>query len=166
MKPSPGSTARPAVRIAASVLVNGPARITDYAEITTHDGTVRAANTRLSTSPASGRTISTLPSCMIASPIAEIVDSEDLGFFAKGEGGPAVVRMPSANSTVVINPSGGLLSKGHPTGRDRLRADLRGGDAVARRAIRTRSANARLGLTHNGGGTAAAVTVHILEAVR
>ena len=38
----------PSVRIAASVLVNAPARITDYAEITTHDGTIEAATQSLS----------------------------------------------------------------------------------------------------------------------
>ena len=33
----------PSVRIAASVLVNGPVRVTDYKDVTTHDGTVNAA---------------------------------------------------------------------------------------------------------------------------
>ena len=55
--------------------------------------------------------------------IAEIVDSEDLGFFNKGEGGPNVAR-GARNAKVVINPSGGLLSKGSSDRRDRLRTDL------------------------------------------
>jgi acetyl-CoA C-acetyltransferase len=97
--------------------------------------------------------------------IAEVVDSEDLGFFAKGEGGPGVIRRSSANRKVVINPSGGLLSKGHPTGATgcgqlyEVVMQLRGEHP-------NQIGRARLGLTHNGGGTAAAVTVHILEAVR
>ena len=114
----------PAVRIAASVLINGPARITDYDEITTHDGTVRAANRAYEIAGVGPEDIDVaeLHDCFS---IAEIVDSEDLGFFAKGEGGPAVAGVPSApNRKVVINPSGGLLSKGHPTGRHRVWADL------------------------------------------
>ena len=56
-----------------------------------------------------------LPSLHDCFSIAEIVDSEDFGFFNKGEGGPNVAAA-GRNPKVVINPSGGLLSKGHPTG--------------------------------------------------
>jgi acetyl-CoA C-acetyltransferase len=155
----------PAVRIAASVLINGPARITDYDEITTHDGTVRAANRAYEIAGVGPEDIDVaeLHDCFS---IAEIVDSEDLSFFAKGEGGPAVAGGPSAcNRKVVINPSGGLLSKGHPTGATgcgqiyEVVMQLRGRHP-------NQVVNARFGLTHNGGGTAAAVTVHILEASR
>ena len=149
----------PSVRIAASVLVNAPVRITDYAEITTHDGTVEAANAAYQIAGVAPEDIDVaeLHDCFS---IAEIVDAEDLGFFAKGEGGPGVAR----KNRVVINPSGGLLSKGHPTGAT-------GCGQIYEVALQLRGrhpnqvANARLGLTHNGGGTAAAVTVHILEAV-
>ena len=155
----------PAVSIAASVLVNGPARITDYDDIVTHDGTVRAARRAYESAGVGPEDIDVaeLHDCFS---IAEIVDSEDLAFFAKGEGGAAVTHAPSArNSKVVINPSGGLLSKGHPTGAT-------GCGQIYEVAMQLRGKhpnqvpNARLGLTHNGGGTAAAVTVHILEAVR
>jgi acetyl-CoA C-acetyltransferase len=155
----------PAVHIAASVLVNGPARITDYADIVTHDGTVSAARRAYEIAGVGPKDIdiAELHDCFS---VAEIVDSEDLGFFAKGEGGPAAAGVLSAsNSKVVINPSGGLLSKGHPTGATgcgqiyEVAMQLRGGHP-------NQVANARIGLTHNGGGTAAAVTVHILEAAR
>ena len=156
----------PAVRIAASVLVNGPVRITDYDDITTHDGTVRAAKRAYEIAGVGPGDIDVaeLHDCFS---IAEIVDSEDLGFFAKGEGGPAAAaRAPSLrNAKVVINPSGGLLSKGHPTGATgcgqlyEVAMQLRGKHP-------NQVSNARFGLTHNGGGTAAAVTVHILEAAR
>jgi len=155
----------PAVRVAASVLLTGPARIIDYDEITTHDGTVSAAIRAYEIAGVGPKDIDVaeLHDCFC---IAEIVDSEDLGFFAKGEGGPAVAGASSArNSKVVINPSGGLLSKGHPTGATgcgqiyEVVMQLRGRHP-------NQVPNARLGLTHNGGGTAAAVTVHILEALR
>ncbi|MEI7804284.1 MAG: thiolase family protein [Hyphomicrobiales bacterium] len=155
----------PSVRVAASVLVNGPVRITDYKDITTHDGTVNAARRAYEAAGVGPQDIDVaeLHDCFS---IAEIVDSEDLGFFAKGDGGPAVTRPASERNTkVVINPSGGLLSKGHPTGATgcgqiyEIAMQLRGRHP-------NQVAQARWGLTHNGGGTAAAVTVHILEALK
>jgi acetyl-CoA C-acetyltransferase len=151
----------PSVRIAASVMVTGPPRVCDYAEITTHDGTVRAAQRayELAGMGPGDIDVAELHDCFS---IAEIVDSEDLGFFAKGEGGPGVAGV-GANRRVAVNPSGGLLSKGHPTG-----ATGCGQLYEVALQLRGRHPNqvegARIGLTHNGGGTAAAVTVHILEA--
>src|SRR5262245_13442672 len=155
----------PAVRIAASVLVNGPARITDYDEITVHDGTVHAASRDYEIAGVGPEDIN----------IAEVHDGFSVagttaggvrGVCAKGEGGPAAAGASSVrNSKLVINPSGGLLSKGHPTGATgcgqiyEVVMQLRGRHP-------NQVPNARLGLTHNGGGTAAAVTVHILESLR
>ncbi|MBI4274824.1 MAG: thiolase domain-containing protein [Rhizobiales bacterium] len=154
----------PSVRIAASILTNGPARISDYRDITTHDGTVEAARRAYEMAGIGphGIDVAELHDCFS---IAEIVDSEDLGFFAKGEGGSAVLNRSSARyARVVINASGGLLSKGHPTG-----ATGCGQIYEIAMQLRGRHPNqvprARWGLTHNGGGTAAAVTVHILESL-
>jgi acetyl-CoA C-acetyltransferase len=156
------SCGSPSVRVAASVLVNGPVRVSDYAEITTHDGTVNAAQRAYEMAGVGPEDIDVaeLHDCFS---IAEIVDSEDLGFFAKGEGGPGVMNS-AGNRKVVINASGGLLSKGHPTGAT-------GCGQIYEIAMQLRGQHpnqiegARLGLTHNGGGTAAAVTVHILESI-
>jgi acetyl-CoA C-acetyltransferase len=153
----------PSVRVAASVMVNGPVRISDYREITVHDGTVGAARQAFARAGVGPQDIDVaeLHDCFS---IAEIVDSEDLGFFKKGEGGPNAAAA-ARTAGVVINPSGGLLSKGHPTGATgcgqiyEIAMQLRGRHP-------NQVTRARLGLTHNGGGTAAAVTVHILEAIR
>ena len=153
----------PSVRVAASVMVNGPVRIADYREITLHDGTVNAAREAYARAGVGPHDIDVaeLHDCFS---IAEIVDSEDLGFFKKGEGG-ANVTAAARNGRLVINPSGGLLSKGHPTGATgcgqiyEIAMQLRGRHP-------NQVPDARLGLTHNGGGTAAAVTVHILEATQ
>jgi acetyl-CoA C-acetyltransferase len=49
--------------------------------------------------------------------IAEILVSEALGFFEKGQGGPAVEAGKTAiGGEIPINPSGGLKAKGHPVG--------------------------------------------------
>ena len=49
--------------------------------------------------------------------ITEILDIEDLGFVEKGKGGPASLAGETAlDGRIPINPSGGLLAKGHPIG--------------------------------------------------
>lgn len=49
--------------------------------------------------------------------ILEIVESEEVGFFKKGEGHIALEKGYTAlNGKLPINPSGGLKAKGHPVG--------------------------------------------------
>jgi acetyl-CoA C-acetyltransferase len=158
------TSGRARIRVSGSALVSGPPRIGDYQDITVHDGTVEAARRAYEQAGIGPQDvdIAELHDCFS---IAEIVDSEDLGFFPKGEGGPAAAAGRSdAGGDVVINASGGLLSKGHPTGATgcgqvyEVVRQLRGEHPA-------QVPGARIGLTHNAGGTAAAVTVHILERV-
>ncbi len=95
--------------------------------------------------------------------IAEIVDSEDLGFFPKGRGGFAVEEGQTlVSGKIPINPSGGLISKGHPVGATGLGQvyeivrQLRGEHENQVR-------NAEIGLTHNLGATGQLCTVSILR---
>lgn len=83
----------------------------------------------------------------------EIAHSESLGFAEAGQGGPlAESGETRLGGRLPINPSGGLISKGHPlaaTGLgmiDELVLQLRG-EAGARQVP-----NARIGLQHNAGG--------------
>jgi len=49
--------------------------------------------------------------------IAEVLATEDLGFFPKGTGGKAAVEGRTAiNGEIAVNPDGGLKAKGHPVG--------------------------------------------------
>jgi acetyl-CoA C-acetyltransferase len=49
--------------------------------------------------------------------ILEIAESEQVGFFKKGEGGKAALEGKTGlNGTIPINVSGGLKSRGHPVG--------------------------------------------------
>ncbi len=97
--------------------------------------------------------------------IAEIMASEDLGFFGPGEGGRAAEHGLTARSGPrPINTSGGLKSKGHPVGASgvgqvvEVWKQLRG-EAGERQL----AGDLRLGLTHNVGGTGQTCVVHILE---
>jgi acetyl-CoA C-acetyltransferase len=95
--------------------------------------------------------------------IAEIVASEDLGFVAKGDGGPfAAAGCTALGGTIPINTSGGLKAKGHPVGATGVGQicdvvmQLRG-DAGERQVARHRT-----GLAQNLGGSGATCVVTIL----
>jgi acetyl-CoA acetyltransferase len=104
-----------------------------------------------------------------ATAFAEILQSENCGFAAYGDGGPLVVSGATRlGGRLPINVSGGLLSKGHPIGATgaiqihELVTQLRG-EAGPRQV-----AGARIGLAENGGGfygfEEAACVVTLLEA--
>lgn len=100
--------------------------------------------------------------------IAEIVATEDLGFFEPGEGPRAVDEGRTAlNGDRPINTSGGLKAKGHPVGASGVAQvietfhQLRG-EAGPRQLP---NPNLELGLTHNVGGTGGTCVVNILRRV-
>jgi len=103
-----------------------------------------------------------------ATSFAEIHLVEDLGFCPRGEGGPFTASGATAlDGMIPVNPSGGLVSRGHPIGAtglmmlNELCLQLRGEAG----AIQVQ--NARIGLAENGGGLIgtdlAACAVTILE---
>lgn len=103
-----------------------------------------------------------------ATAFGELVQSEQLGFCAVGEGGPFAESGATAlDGKIPINPSGGLISRGHPIGASGLAqiyeliTQLRG--EAGPRQIKKH----RIAMAENGGGTIgggeAAMTIHILE---
>jgi len=105
-----------------------------------------------------------------ASAPAELMEYEELGLCKVGEGGKLIEEGVTAiDGKIPVNPSGGLLSKGHPIGATgcaqltEIFWQLRGkcGDR------QVKGGNAKIGMTQNGGGMmrgeAAAMTIHILE---
>jgi acetyl-CoA C-acetyltransferase len=94
---------------------------------------------------------------------AEIVDAEDLGLFEKGTGGRAVEEgITQVDGKLPINPSGGLLSKGHPVGATGLGQTYEIVKQL-REEHENQVRNAEIGLTHNAGGTGAVCCVNILK---
>lgn len=97
--------------------------------------------------------------------IAEVIATEDLGFFAPGEGYQAAEEgLTARNGTQPINTSGGLKSKGHPVGASgagqvvEIWKQLRG--LAGERQV---AGEPSLGLTHNVGGTGQTCVVNIFE---
>ncbi len=106
--------------------------------------------------------------CHDASAPAELVLYEELGLCAPGEGGKLIdSKATYFDGPIPVNPSGGLISKGHPIGATgvaqiyEIFTQLRGeaGDRQVK--------NPKVGLTENGGGMVkgdpAALAVHILS---
>ena len=98
--------------------------------------------------------------------IAEVVDSEDLGFFEKGHGVEAVrEEQTSRKGEIPINPSGGLKSKGHPIGATGVGQVVEVFDQLTGRAGDRTVNDAKIGLTQNFGATGASCAVHIFQSV-
>ncbi|HJU13925.1 MAG TPA: thiolase domain-containing protein [Candidatus Nitrosotalea sp.] len=98
--------------------------------------------------------------------IAELVDSEDLGFFEKGHAAQAVREgRTRLNGDIPINPSGGLKSKGHPIGATGIGQVAEVFDQLTGKAGERTVKDAQIGLTHNFGATGASCAVHIFKSV-
>lgn len=97
--------------------------------------------------------------------IAEAIATEDLGFSKRGEGARDIAKgkMTLWKGKIVTNPSGGLKACGHPVGATGIKQiveitqQLRGG------ADTRQVKNAKIGLTHNVGGSGAIAVIHILQ---
>ncbi len=98
--------------------------------------------------------------------IAEIIDSEDLGFFEKGKAVDAVRnKQTELGGSIPINPSGGLKSKGHPIGATGVGQAVEVFDQLTCNAGERTIRDAKIGLTHNFGATGASCAVHIFQTV-
>jgi len=98
--------------------------------------------------------------------IAEIVDTEDLGFFEKGQGVQGVRDgQTKRDGEIPINPSGGLKSKGHPIGATGVGQVVEVFDQLTGKAGERTIADAKIGLTQNFGATGASCAVHIFQSV-
>lgn len=99
--------------------------------------------------------------------IAEMIDTEDLGFFEKGMAAQAVREGLTKlnNGGITINPSGGLKSKGHPIGATGVGQIVEVYEQLLGRAGARQVKNAETALTHNFGATGASCAVHIFRRV-
>ena len=98
--------------------------------------------------------------------IAEVVDTEDLGFFEKGTGVQAVREGRTArNGDIPVNPSGGLKAKGHPIGATGVGQVVEVFEQLTGKAGERTVKDAKIGLTHNFGATGASCAVHIFQSV-
>jgi len=94
--------------------------------------------------------------------IAELIAYEDLGFCALGEGGKLVDSgATSLGGAIPVNTSGGLKSKGHPVGATGTAQAYEMYLQLTDQADKRQVKDAKVGLTHNIGGSGATAAVHI-----
>ncbi len=157
------SLKRSPIRVLASVQTRGSARIAGHPDLCTFEATVDAAKLAYGKARIGPSDIDfvELHDCFS---IAEIIDAEDLGYIPRGQGGIfAAEGRTAVGGDRPINPSGGLLSKGHPVGATGI-GQIYETVLQLRGEHPNQVAGARIGLTHNLGGTGVACMVNILGA--
>jgi len=96
--------------------------------------------------------------------IAEIIASEDIGFFKPGEGVKAVNEgITALDGDKPINPMGGLKAVGHPVGATGVKQAYVVYKELLGEAGPNQVVNHDVGLMHNFGGTGATCVVNIMR---
>jgi acetyl-CoA acyltransferase len=155
-----------AIRIRASVIMSGEHRDPD--RIDQHVS--RKASLRAYEMAGIGPEEIDVVECHDATAFGEILQSETLGFFPFGDGGPAAERGETRlGGRIPFNPSGGLESKGHPIGATGLGQVFELVTQLRGEAGQRQVTDARIALAENGGGLRgveeAAVAMTLLERV-
>jgi acetyl-CoA C-acetyltransferase len=149
------------IRILATAHTTGRSGAYRYDDLTTFEATQSAAEqayAEANIAPADVDIVE-LHDCFSS---AEVGDSEDLGFFPKGNGADAVAAgKTEVGGELPINPSGGLLSKGHPVGATGI-GQIYETCLQLNGEHENQVEDARIGLTHNLGGSGAVCTVSVL----
>ena len=96
--------------------------------------------------------------------ICEIIASEDLGFFKKGEGVLGIREgHTELSGRIPLNPSGGLKGMGHPPGASGVAQIIEVYQQFAGSCGKRQVNNPSYGLTHSLGGTGGCSYVNIFE---
>ncbi len=151
------------VRIAASQVACDTLALQHRKDVTTVEATVVAAKAAFQRAKKSPKDVQ-VAEIHDAYSISALMALEDLGFYAKGAAAKGLSDGEVAfGGKLSINTSGGLKAQGQPFGAvgvaqvAEIVRQLRG-DAKDRQV-----SGAKLGLTHNLGGTGATSVVHLLE---
>ena len=151
-----------AIDVLAAVQTRGAPHLAGHPDLSTFEATVTAAQRAYAAAGLSAQDLDfvELHDCFS---IAEIVDAEDLGVVPRGRGGKwALEGRTAVGGSMPINPSGGLLAKGHPVGATGV-AQIYEAVLQLRGQHGNQVKNAGVGLTHNLGGVGVACTVNILR---
>lgn len=96
--------------------------------------------------------------------IAEIMATEDMGFFEKGKGGQAALDGETArDGHLPVNASGGLKAKGHPIGATGVSQIVEVSKQLRGMAGKRQLPDVNIGMTQNLGGSGSTIVSHILE---
>lgn len=157
------STKRP-VYIAASCVATDSLGLTGRKDLTSLMSAVKAAEKAYKIAGVEPKDvdIAEVHDCFS---VAEIIACEDLGFFPRGRAAGEISKGETTlgQGRLTVNPSGGLKACGHPVGATGVKqlaeivTQLRG--EAGQRQVK----GAKVGLTHNIGGSGAVAAIHILK---
>jgi acetyl-CoA acetyltransferase len=152
------------IKVAASVLTTGTYE--NQRDITKWDVEIRAAEEAYGMASLGPEDLDVVE-VHDAFTICEIIHYEDLGLCPFGEGGRLLDEgATELNGRIPVNPSGGLLSKGHPVGASGVGQVVEIAWQLRGNAGKRQVENARVGMAGimggNKEGDTRACTVHIL----
>jgi len=155
------------VKVRASVLQSGLFK-NDFRDMTKSDLSYRAAAAAYEMAGLGPEDVN-VAEVHDAFTIGELMYYEALGFCAPGDGGRLVDEgATEIGGRIPVNPSGGLLSKGHPVGATGVAQIVEIVNQLRGNCGPRQITGARIGLTHcTGGGVAGfdhiACTIHVFE---
>jgi acetyl-CoA C-acetyltransferase len=153
------------IKVLATAQASDTIALHDRRDISTLDATIAASEHAFRMSKLSHKDIDMVEVHDCFS-IAEICAIEDLGFCRKGTAGKFTADGETAlGGTIPVNTSGGLKACGHPVGATGIKQVFEIVQQLRGEAGKRQVENAKIGMTHNVGGTGATVAVHILGRV-
>ncbi len=154
------------VSIIASAVATDSLGVAEREDLTTLKSTVLAAKNAFQMAGITPKDIDVaeVHDCFT---IAEIIAMEDLGFFKAGEAAKAISsgKTKLGSGRPVINTSGGLKASGHPVGATGVKQIVEIYQQLKGIAGTKQVNGAKIGLTHNVGGSGATAVVHILKSL-
>lgn len=154
------------VQVIGSGHAASPLSLAGKTSITTFASTIKAAENAYKQAGVTAEDID-LAEVHDCFTITQIINTEDLGFFPKGQGARGVTEGHTArDGKIPINTSGGLKAKGHPIGATGLSQIYEVVTQLRGEAGERQVKNPEIGLTHNIGGTAATCVINIFKGGR
>lgn len=97
--------------------------------------------------------------------IAEVMAMEDIGFYAPGEAAGNIRNGDTqlGGKGPVVNSSGGLKASGHPVGATGIKQIVEITKQLQGKGEKKQVEGAKVGLTHNVGGTGGTAVIHLLK---
>ena len=150
------------IKVLATTQASDSISLHDRRDISTLDATVAAGQRAFRMAKLSHKDINMVEVHDCFS-IAEICAIEDLGFCKKGAAGKFTADgETSLGGKIPVNTSGGLKACGHPVGATGIKQVCEIVLQLRNEAGRRQIDGAKIGMTHNVGGTGATAVVNIL----
>lgn len=152
------------IRISASEVATDSLGLCDRKSFTSLSGVVKAGEAAYKRAGLAPKDIDVaeLHDCFS---IAEVIATEDLGFSRRGEAASDIAAGKHTLGTgkIITNSSGGLKACGHPVGATGVKQIVEIVEQLRHEAGKRQVPDAKIGLSHNVGGSGTIAVIHILQ---